>query len=579
MSGRRPTGGAPSGPATGPDERARTRATIVVVDSDPDGRERVVDELTRRYAGDCDIVCCAEAGNAPAELEALRDAGVPVALVLVAALPPDGGRELLARAAAAHPTSRRALLVDFGDWGNPEIASEIRRAMADGHADYYVIKPWRRGEELFHRTVSEFLYECSRTGVYGGQLEFVVVAERWSSRGHEIRHLLARNGVPHVFHEAGSSQAVELLDGHTPHGDDRPVVLTMAGELLVDPTDEELARHYGVTTALDRPRAVDVAVVGAGPGGLAAAIAAAAEGLSVLVLERTGIGGQAAGSSLIRNYLGFPRGVSGSELAQRAYQQAWAFGVDVVHMREAVGLRAVDGRYVVDIDGCPQVTATAVLLATGVAYRRLDTPALEALIGRGVYYGAAISEARSLAGGDVVVVGGGNAAGQAALHLARSARHVTIVTRKDGLSASMSSYLRQQIERSGTISVRSDCRLVDGGGDQHLEWLALDDGTVERVPADAVFLFLGGEPRTDWLPPFVARDAKGFILTGAEVPSNASPPGHAPSMFETSAPGVFAVGDVRSGSIKRVASAAGEGSVVVPYVIARVASVSPEVVR
>jgi thioredoxin reductase (NADPH) len=545
----------------------------VVVDADPTTRGALEHELTRRYADDYDVVACADTAAAPTTLQRLHDDGAAVALVMAGTAPPTGGLDVLARAGELHPQARRALLIEFGDWGKPDIAAEVRQAIADGHADYYVLRPWRPAEELFHRTVSEFLYEFSRTDsqVAGG--EYVVVADRWSQRGHEIRHLLARNGIPHVFHEAGSARAVELLDGADPGPDGPPVVVTLAGEVLHDPSDEDLARHYGVTTALDGPRDVDVVVVGAGPGGLAAAISAASEGLSVLVLECTGIGGQAATSSLIRNYLGFPRGVRGAELAQRAYQQAWAFGAEVLHMREATGLRRAGDHYVLSIRGCPEVTATTVLLATGVDYRRLAVPALEALIGRGVYYGASVSEARSVADGDVFVIGGGNSAGQAALHLARSARHVTVVTRKQELSASMSSYLELQIELSDRISVRPNCQLVDGGGNGHLEWLAFDDDGGTPVHADAAFVFVGGEPRTAWLPSFVQRDEHGFVITGADV--TYPPEDHHPAMFETSAPGVFAIGDVRSGSVKRVASAVGEGSVVVPHLIAHVAGAVP----
>jgi thioredoxin reductase (NADPH) len=304
---------------------------------------------------------------------------------------------------------------------------------------------------------------------------------------------------------------------------------------------------------------------------LAAAISAASEGLSVLVIEREGIGGQASSSSRIRNYLGFSRGVSGAELAQRAYQQAWAFGVEFVHMSDVTGMRELYGRYELDIGGHPSVIGCAVLLAMGVSYRRIGVPAIEELLGRGVYYGASVAEARSLAGADVHVIGGGNSAGQAALHLARSARHVTIVTRKPTLGSTMSSYLRQEIEGVGNISTKFSCTLVDGGGDDHLRWVELRDaaGRTERVPSDAVFLFIGGVPRTEWLPSFIDRDPSGYVLTGNDLPASASD--RVRTMFETSAPGVFAVGDVRAGSVKRVASAVGEGSIVVPHVTSHVA--------
>ncbi|HEX6310633.1 MAG TPA: FAD-dependent oxidoreductase [Acidimicrobiia bacterium] len=536
---------------------------IVAVDSDSDARACIQAELTRRYGSDFQIVCRERRDDTELELTRLRDAGVSVALVLAAS---PGGAELLSEAARLHPDSKRALLVEFGAWGDPEIASEIRSAIASGCADYYVLKPSRHADALFHRSVSEFLHEHSRANPSAEPREFVVIAPRWSPRGHEIRRLLAGNGIPHVFYEAGSPGARRLLDERDLIAHEEPVVITVRGDVLVDPTDAELARNYGVTTALEGRSEFDLVVVGAGPAGLAAAISAAAEGLSVLVVECAGIGGQASSSSRIRNYPGFSRGVSGAELAQRAYQQAWAFGVEFLHMREVTGLREEGGRYVVEVPNEPDITAAAVVLAVGVAYRRSEIPGIEALLGRGVYYGASVSEAGSVAGGDVFVIGGGNSAGQAALHLARSAAHVTLTTRRSSLADTMSQYLRDEIAGVENITVRTGCSIVDGGGDQHLEWIEVcgDDGTTQRVGADAVFLFIGGVPRTQWLPSTIARDDAGYVLTGND----------AATLFETSLPGVFAVGDVRAHSVKRVASAVGEGSIVVPYVLARVAAVA-----
>jgi thioredoxin reductase (NADPH) len=568
--------------------RGRVPPAIIAVDSDEASRARLDAELRRRYGEDYDVVVCSTGEEGTAALADRSERGVPVALVLAAASEAhDGAPGVLARACALHPASKRALLVEFGAWGDHGTAEAIRSAMACGQADYYVLKPARRSDETFHRTVSEFLHEFSRANPGAEPREFIVIADRWSQRGHEIRRLLGRNGIPHVCYEPDSPDARLFLDGHDLEGAAEPVVITFNGTLLLDPTNAELARNYGVTTELGPTRRFDLVVVGAGPAGLAAAISAAAEGLTVLVVEREGIGGQASSSARIRNYLGFSRGVTGAELAQRAYQQAWAFGVDFLHMREVVGLRRDTEAYALRIGDEPDVVGTAVLLAMGVAYRRIGVTSLEALVGRGVYYGAAVSEAGSVTGGEVFVVGGGNAAGQAALHLARSARHVTLVARR-AVDATMSRYLIDELDEAANVSIRSGCTLVDGGGDGHLQWLALrdGDGDVRRSAADAAFLFIGGLPRTQWLPPMIARDEAGYVLSGNDLGSvpEAKLPAEArqalrsrprpPGMFETSAAGVFAVGDVRANSVKRVASAAGEGAVVVPHIVAHVSSAS-----
>jgi thioredoxin reductase (NADPH) len=548
------------------------RPVILVVDADPVSRDRVHGELSSRYGTAYAVVTAGSADAARRIAAEELDRDGEVALVLAAVPGSVDATSALEAVQAVHPASRRAFLVDFGAWGVAEAAAELRRGIARGSADHYVVKPLGADDEQFHRTVTDLLYEYSRSNPAARPRAFVVVADRWSARGHELRQLLMRNGIPQVHYEPGTPEADALLGprGETPAG---AIVITPSGELLVEPSDADLARQYGVTIALEGPREVDLAVVGAGPGGLAAAISAAAEGASVLVVERSGIGGQASTSARIRNYLGFPRGVSGAELAQRAYQQAWVLGVDFLHMCEVTAIRDGDGGYELEVTGNPTVRARSVLLAMGVSYRRHPAAGIEQLLGRGVYYGASVSEARSLAGADVYVIGGGNSAGQAALHLARSARQVTITTRDASLASTMSRYLRDEIDGVANIDVRYRCDLVDGGGDHHLQWLAFEqDGRRQRVDAAAVFLFIGGTPRTDWLPDVIERDDRGFVRTGRDVTTPAGD--HERAMFETSAPGVFAVGDVRSGSVKRIASAAGEGSVVVPHILRRVAHVT-----
>ncbi|NUR99436.1 MAG: FAD-dependent oxidoreductase, partial [Kribbellaceae bacterium] len=338
--------------------------------------------------------------------------------------------------------------------------------------------------------------------------------------------------------------------------------------VLHDPTDAVIAEAWGVPTSLvSGDPAFDVLVIGAGPGGLAAAVYGSSEGLRTLVVERESIGGQAGTSSLIRNYLGFSRGIRGSELAQRGYQQAWVFGAHFVLMRTVGKLEWRDGRFHAVIDDVGEVTARAVVLATGVSYRRLDVPSLERLVGNGVYYGASVSEAHGLKDRDACVVGGGNSAGQAVLHLAR---YVLLVIRGEDLSASMSRYLIDAIDAAGNVTVRSSSEVVDGGGDGRLQRLTLRDrgtGAEETLPVDGLFVMIGAVPGTSWLPDGVARDKLGFVLTGSDAGADPLwPESRPPQPYETTLPGLFSVGDVRSGSVKRVASAVGEGSVVVSQI-------------
>jgi thioredoxin reductase (NADPH) len=339
--------------------------------------------------------------------------------------------------------------------------------------------------------------------------------------------------------------------------------------VLVDPTNAELASAYGVSTTLEGRSDFDLAVVGAGPAGLAAAVYASSEGLDTLVVERESIGGQAGSSSLIRNYLGFARGVSGSELAQRAYQQAWIFGARFLHTRAVTALRADGARYVLALSDGSEASASAVVLATGVTYRRLGIPELDELVGSGVFYGASVSEARAHAGQDVYVVGGGNSAGQAALHLSRYARQVTLVVRRQSLAETMSSYLIDEIAAAENIEVRPEAEVAGCSGDGLLEAVTLRDcasGESETLPAAALFVLIGAEPHTSWLPDAIHRDEWGYVLTGADLPDGSWPLERPPLMLETTLPGVFAVGDARHGSTKRVASAVGEGSVVIEQV-------------
>ncbi|HEX6920072.1 MAG TPA: FAD-dependent oxidoreductase [Actinomycetes bacterium] len=543
---------------------------LLAVDGDRAALARLEQELQRRYGGDFRVRGERTAAAALAELEDARQAGDRVAVVLADHWLPDmPGATLLAKIRRLHPDARRALLVEWGAWADRPTAKAILQAMAFGDINYYVLKPWTSPDELFHRTVAEFVQEWSRSD-HSTTRETVVVAGRHAARGHEIRSMLTRNGIPHTFHDrespAGSAVLAEIAGG----AETAACVVWMpalGGKVLLDPTDVEIAEAWGVPTTLGDERDFDVLVVGAGPAGLAAAVYASSEGMRTLVVERESLGGQAGASSLIRNYLGFSRGVSGAELAQRGYQQAWVFGAHFVLMREVTAVRTDGHRYVAAVSDVGDVTARAVVLATGVSYRRLGIPELEELTGAGVFYGASVSEAHALTGRQAVVVGGGNSAGQAALHLHRYAERVTLVVRAPALEQGMSQYLCDEIAAAG-IDVRLASEVAGGGGDGRLERLNIRDrvtGAVDDVAADGLFVMIGAQPRTDWLPADLLRDPRGFVRVGADV-ADGWRLDRPPLPYETSLPGMFAVGDVRSGSVKRVASAVGEGSVVVSQV-------------
>jgi thioredoxin reductase (NADPH) len=557
---------------------------ILAIDDDPSSIGHISTELERRYDRDYQIVYSTSPSEALAQLESLRDTGDRVALVLAAQWMPElTGAELLGRVCDLHRGAKRVLLIGWGDWGDEPTAEAMREAMALGRIDYYTLKPWKSPDEFFHRTMTEFLHEWSRADATVPQ-EVTVVANPWAPRAHEIRSLLARNGVPHVFHPNGSPQGDEVLRRIGRERSAEPVVVLLDGSVLVDPSNAELARGYGVTTELDESRRFDVAVIGAGPAGLAAAVYASSEGLRALVVERESIGGQAGSSSRIRNYLGFARGVSGAELAQRAYQQAWVFGTTFLLMREVTAMRTADGEHVLTISDGSEVRARAVILAVGITYRRLAIPALDRLQGAGVFYGSSPSEAQQFTGGHVYVVGGGNSAGQAAVHLSRYAESVTMVVRAGSLAWTMSQYLRDEIDATDNIDVLVSTEVVDGAGEGRLERLVLRaaDHSTTTVPADALFMLIGAEPHTEWLPSHIAHDEQGYLLTGTDLTRDGAETKwgleRAPFMFETSVPGVFAVGDARFGSFKRVASAVGEGSVVIQQVHQYLADRSAKVV-
>ena len=394
-----------------------------------------------------------------------------------------------------------------------------------------------------------------------------IVGEAWSGRAYELRDTFTRCAVPHAFCLADSEEGRELVAKAGPDAK-LPLMVLPDGRVLDDPSNAEIAEAAGAPPGLEQ-ETFDLVIVGAGPSGLSAAVYGASDGLRTLVVDSGGIGGQAGASSLIRNYLGFSRGVSGSRLAEEAYQQASSFGASFLFMHRVTALVRSGGSYSVSLSDGRSVEAGAVILATGASYRRLGIPSLEALEGAGVFYGGATSEAPGLAGKDVYVVGGGNSAGQAALHLARHARKVTLTVRARSLEAGMSQYLVRAVEAAPNIEVRTGTAVVGGGGEGRLHELVLQGGRTEEkstVDADALFVLIGARPQTDWLPAEMARDEHGFLFTGDDLTGEDWPLERRPLSFETSMPGILAAGDVRHGSVKRVAAAVGEGSITVQFV-------------
>ena len=537
---------------------------LVAVDDDRESLRKLERELGDRYSRDYRIVSTASATEALQILESLAEDGEDVALVLAAQwLSGTTGGELLGKVRHLHPHAKRGLLIAWGGWGDPATGEAIFDAMAHGRIDYYVLKPSGSPDEIFHQTISSFLLEWARDQRIAPHT-IHVVGEAWSGRAYELREVLGRCAIPHSFCLADSEQGRELV-ATAGGGPKLPLVILPNGNALGDPSNAELMHAAGAPVDPEQSD-FDLVIVGTGPAGLSAAVYGASEGLSTLAIDEGGIGGQATSSALIRNYLGFPGGVSGGRLAEQAYEQAWVLGAKFVFMQPALELRREGERISVSLSDYGSVHARAVILATGARYRRLGVPELEEMNGAGVFYGGPSAEAPGMAGEAAYVLGGANSAGQAALYLARFARRVTLVVRAGSLAAGMSHYLVREVEANPNVDVRLGTEVVGGGGDGWLEHLRLRDlasGEEETVPAVGLFLMIGAHPHTDWLPADVSRDSRGFILTGPDVPASAWPLERSPFALETSMPGVFAAGDARHGSVKRVASAVGEGSMAI----------------
>jgi thioredoxin reductase (NADPH) len=558
------------------EESSMPKPVLLAVDDDLIALATIEHELRQRYGSYYHVACEGSPEAGMRTLQELGAAGEEVAVVLADQwMPGMTGVEFLTHTRQLYPGAKRALLFERG---NRTTREPILQAMALGQVDSYVPKPERPPDEEFHREIARFLDEWTRD-YRPASVAVRIVDEPRSARCYELRDVLSRSGIPHAFSSADSKEGRELLARVDKTVAQLPVVIVFDRMVLVDPDNAEivdafeLISPFGLNTLSD-VRDFDLVIIGAGPAGLAAAVYGASEGLRTVVVERETFGGQAGTSSLIRNYLGFSRGISGSELAWQAYQQAWLFGASFRLARHTIALHHSEEQLVVSLSDGTEVAGRAAIVATGASYRRLGVSGLEALQGAGVFYGAAVAQAQGMRGQEVYVVGGGNSAGQAARHLSKHARLVTLLVLGESLAAHMSQYLIEEIEATENIQIRLNTQVIDGGGKGRLEHLVFEDrasGLTETAPAAALFVLIGARPHTGWLPEEVMRDDRGYIITGSDLLRDGSPPEgwpleRPPMLLETSVPGVFAAGDVRCGSAKRVASAVGEGSIAIQMV-------------
>jgi thioredoxin reductase (NADPH) len=543
-----------------------TKPAILSVDDDPMVSAAISRDLRRRYGDDYMVVKATSGTQALEALNKLALRNQPIAMIATdQRMPRMTGIELLERAREQAPTAKYLLLTAYAD---TDVAI---KAINDIGLDYYLLKPWDPPEEQLFPVIDDLLSDWRQANPEHTS-DVRVVGNRWSDRAHDIKTFLARNHVPYHWYDVErDAEGQRLRDFAEASDTDLPLVLVPEGDTLRSPSTVDLASALGLRTRAQQPL-YDVCIVGGGPAGLAAAVYAASEGLSTVIVEREAPGGQAGLSAAIENYLGFPRGLTGADLAARAVAQASRFGAEMVLARSVVGLESRGPVRAVLLEGSGEIEARALVVATGVSYRSLDIAGLSDLTGRGVYYGATASEASQCQGDDVYIVGAANSAGQAALNLARYAKRVVILARGETLTTSMSQYLIEKISAVTNIEVRCRTEVVSCRGEGHLEALTLADRAsdrVEEVQASWLFVFAGASPRTEWLGESVVRDDKGFVVTGPELVAAGrwSLP-RPPFALETSLPGVFAAGDVRFDSMKRVASAVGEGAMSV-YLVHR----------
>jgi thioredoxin reductase (NADPH) len=545
------------------------KPVLLTVDDDAEVLRAVERDLRRNYADRYRVLRADSGQTALDTLRQLKTRNDPVALLLAdQRMPQMDGVGFLAAAMTLFPDAKRALLTAYAD------TDAAIRAINDVKIHHYLLKPWDPPEEQLYPVIDDLLDDWSST--YRQAFQGIrVLGNRWSPRSYEVREFLARNQVPYQWLdiESADPETHSLAESLGEDAAHLPLVLFPDGTRASSPTSAELAEKIGLRTRAGL-QFYDLLIVGGGPAGLAAGVYGASEGLRTVIVEREAPGGQAALSSRIENYLGFPSGLSGSDLARRAVTQARRFGVEILAPQEAVGLR-VDGPYrLVKLADGSEISCHTLLIATGVQWRNLDIPGIERLQGAGVYYGAGPAEAISCKDEDVYIIGGANSAGQAAMNFSKYARSVVMLVRGDSLAASMSQYLIDQIRQTPNIQVQFRSRVEEVHGESRLEAISIhcgDSGQVDRIPAIALFIFIGAMPRTEWMAGVIERDERGFILTGPDlVLGGRRPKGWAldrdPGLLETNVPGVFAVGDVRHGSVKRVASSVGEGSIAVQFI-------------
>ncbi|MGK7935788.1 MAG: FAD-dependent oxidoreductase [Xenococcaceae cyanobacterium] len=544
------------------------KPTILTVDDDPDVLQAVARDLRRQY-GDRFRITRADSGQSALDaVQKLKLRNDTVALFLVdQRMPKMTGVELLGEAGQVFPLAKRVLLTAYAD------TDAAIRAINNAKLDYYLLKPWDPPEEKLYPVLNDLLddWQASFHPPFKG---IRVISDRWSPHSHQIRDFLARNQIPYrwldIEQETEAKELIDLANIENPYF---PLVLLPDGSHLSKPSNIELAEKIGLKTQAEKPF-YDLVIVGGGPAGLAAAVYGASEGLRTVAVEREAPGGQAGTSSRIENYLGFPVGLSGGDLARRAVTQAKRFGVEILTPQEARQVRLDNNYRIITLSDGTEISCHALILALGVSWRRLQVPGIDRFTGAGVYYGAAQTEALACSGEDVYVVGGANSAGQAAMYFSRYARTVNMLVRGDSLTKSMSQYLIDQIGATENIKVQTHTSVIEAKGTTSLDTLVLQNsltGETKTVAANSLFIFIGAVPHTDWLDSILARDERGFLFTGSDLPrKNNKPLGWSlerdPYLLETNVPGIFAVGDVRHGSVKRVASGVGEGSICVQFV-------------
>ena len=541
------------------------KPAILLVDDDADVLRAIERDVRRHFGGEYRVLRASSGAQALEVLTQLTLRHEPVALLLTdQRMPEMSGVEFLEQARALFPQAKRALLTAYAD------TDAAIRAINSVRIDYYLVKPWDPPEEHLYPVLQDLLDDWLadfRPPFEGLRL----LGHRWSSSAHELKDFLTRNLIPYQWLDVEMHpEALRLFELAALDTSRLPVALFTDGMTLLQPTTSQLAEKLGLRIRADQPF-YDLVIIGSGPAGLAGAVYGASEGLRTMVVEREAPGGQAGTSSRIENYLGFPSGLSGADLARRAVTQARRFGVELVTPQEVTGVR-VDGPYrLVTLADGSELSCSALLIATGVSYRTLDIPGIERLTGSGVYYGAAMTEALSCRDSDVFIVGGANSAGQAAMYFSRYARTVTMLVRGESLTKSMSQYLIDQIQQTSNIRVQTFTEVVEVHGESNLEMLTLANaqtGETQTVPATALFIFIGAMPRTEWLDGLVQRDEQGFVLTGPDLKIDGKTwkLQRVPFLLETNVPGIFAAGDVRHGSVKRVASGVGEGAVAIQFV-------------